>query len=181
MAPFFVEKTSIPLCTQITACSFGAARHYHIRLISRVHGRAESGSKNNERHGDGDDGDAGRPAARAARSLKLPELLVRDRSVRRFAGAAPRTRPRASRAWRASCEPARQSHRTPSTTGATQVLPKPGAGAGHLSVPGREDDGDAKLHASTVAESITNWPEVVDKLRGTRFEKYLTMDGSVLP
>ena len=46
---------------------------------------------------------------------------------------------------------------------------------------GREDDGDVKLHASTVAESITNWPEVVDKLRGTRFEKYLTMDGSVLP
>ena len=46
---------------------------------------------------------------------------------------------------------------------------------------GREDDGDVKLHAATVAESITNWPEVVDKLRGTRFEKYLTMDGSVLP
>ena len=45
----------------------------------------------------------------------------------------------------------------------------------------REDDGDVKLHAATVAESITNWPEVVAKLRGTRFEKYLTMDGSVLP
>ena len=41
-------------------------------------------------------------------------------------------------------------------------------------------DENAALCA-TVAESITNWPEVVAKLRGTRFEKYLTMDGSVLP
>ena len=48
-------------------------------------------------------------------------------------------------------------------------------------LPLHKDDGDVKLHAATVAESITNWPEVVDKLRGTRFEKYLTMDGSVLP
>ena len=64
---------------------------------------------------------------------------------------------------------------------ATQVLPKPGACAGNFTFAGREDDGDVKLHAATVAESITNWPEVVDKLRGTRFEKYLTMDGSVLP
>ena len=63
----------------------------------------------------------------------------------------------------------------------TQVLPKPGACAGNFTFAGREDDGDVKLHAATVAESITNWPEVVDKLRGTRFEKYLTMDGSVLP
>ena len=62
-----------------------------------------------------------------------------------------------------------------------QVLPKPGACAGNFTFAGREDDGDVKLHAATVAESITNWPEVVDKLRGTRFEKYLTMDGSVLP
>ena len=53
--------------------------------------------------------------------------------------------------------------------------------AGNFTFAGREDDGDVKLHAATVAESITNWPEVVDKLRGTRFEKYLTMDGSVLP
>ena len=66
-------------------------------------------------------------------------------------------------------------------TSSTQVLPKPGACAGNFTFAGREDDGDVKLHASTVAESITNWPEVVDKLRGTRFEKYLTMDGSVLP
>ena len=63
----------------------------------------------------------------------------------------------------------------------TQVLPKPGACAGNFTFAGREDDGDVKLHAATVAESITNWAEVVDKLRGTRFEKYLTMDGSVLP
>ena len=63
----------------------------------------------------------------------------------------------------------------------TQVLPKPGACAGNFTFAGREDDGDVKLHAATVAESITNWPEVVAKLRGTRFEKYLTMDGSVLP
>ena len=61
------------------------------------------------------------------------------------------------------------------------VLPKPGACAGNFTFAGREDDGDVKLHAATVAESITNWPEVVAKLRGTRFEKYLTMDGSVLP
>ena len=61
------------------------------------------------------------------------------------------------------------------------VLPKPGACAKNFTFAGREDDGDVKLHAATVAESITNWPEVVDKLRGTRFEKYLTMDGSVLP
>ena len=47
--------------------------------------------------------------------------------------------------------------------------------------PSSSYDGDVKLHAATVAESITNWPEVVAKLRGTRFEKYLTMDGSVLP
>ena len=63
----------------------------------------------------------------------------------------------------------------------TQVLPKPGACARNFTFAGREDDGDVKLHAATVAESITNWPEVVAKLRGTRFEKYLTMDGSVLP
>ena len=63
----------------------------------------------------------------------------------------------------------------------TQVLPRPGACAGNFTFAGREDDGDVKLHAATVAESITNWPEVVAKLRGTRFEKYLTMDGSVLP
>ena len=61
------------------------------------------------------------------------------------------------------------------------VLPRPGACARNFTFAGREDDGDVKLHAATVAESITNWPEVVDKLRGTRFEKYLTMDGSVLP
>ena len=63
----------------------------------------------------------------------------------------------------------------------TQVLPEPGACARNFTFAGREDDGDVKLHAATVAESITNWPEVVAKLRGTRFEKYLTMDGSVLP
>ena len=61
------------------------------------------------------------------------------------------------------------------------VLPRPGACARNFTFAGREDDGDVKLHAATVAESITNWPEVVAKLRGTRFEKYLTMDGSVLP
>ena len=54
-------------------------------------------------------------------------------------------------------------------------------GVRNFTFAGREDDGDVKLHAATVAESITNWPEVVAKLRGTRFEKYLTMDGSVLP
>ena len=78
----------------------------------------------------------------------------------------------------------REGHAVVEPVDDPQALELPsGAGVSrpNRSFAGREDDGDVKLHAATVAESITNWPEVVAKLRGTRFEKYLTMDGSVLP
>jgi hypothetical protein len=87
------------------------------------------------------------------------------------------TRPRA---WRGA-KAAAQDKAAGLARVAEFVLPKPGACAGGFTFAGQEDAGDVVLHKATIAETITNWPEVVATLQGTRFEKYLTMDGSVLP
>lgn len=84
------------------------------------------------------------------------------------------------RAWRGA-KAAAQDKAAGLARVAEFVLPTPGACAGGFTFAGQEDAGDVVLHKATIAETITNWPEVVATLQGTRFEKYLTMDGSVLP
>ncbi len=38
----------------------------------------------------------------------------------------------------------------------------------------------ARVHVRPMSSYVKNWPAVVATLRGTRFEKYLTLDGSSL-
>jgi len=39
----------------------------------------------------------------------------------------------------------------------------------------------ARLHSHPLSDNVTNWNDVVAALRGTKFEPFLTMDGSRLP
>ena len=41
-----------------------------------------------------------------------------------------------------------------------------------------QKDETVRLHAESMSDYITNWGEIVETLRGTRFEYLLTLDGS---
>jgi len=43
------------------------------------------------------------------------------------------------------------------------------------------DEPRTRLHGHPLSDNVTNWRNVVAALKGTKFEKYLTMDGSTLP
>ena len=42
-------------------------------------------------------------------------------------------------------------------------------------------DEGKRVHNHPLSDNVTNWKDVVKTLKGTMFEKYLTMDGSRLP
>ena len=43
------------------------------------------------------------------------------------------------------------------------------------------DEAQIRLHGHPLSDNVTNWKDVAAALEGTKFEKYLTMDGSRLP